>query len=179
LAQTPPGGGTQTSGTISFTLASLKSSDSHSFAVQNFAPDFGVLSDVTFTLTDGNKTTTIFDANDSAANWITVSLKPAGHPVVDGSNLANWGNSFGDLTISYKQSSRPISKDGIEGALLFSAPAQASAPYINVNYVYDLTNTNPNTTPEPRVGNLAAIALVVMSLLIWMRRSRTTARVRA
>ena len=135
-AQTPP----QTD-VVTEQLLSL--SAPQSFALPNFSPSFGPLTDVTLTMNIATKTYTIFDTNNPSNNWVDLTFITPGSAPVDGDNLSAWGNSLGNLDVTYhKPPNVSVADMGIAGLLLYCTPRGSAAPYINANYTYDLENPN-------------------------------------
>ncbi len=80
-------------------------------------------------MTFDHKTYTIYDANNPGSDWLNLYLSV---PSVKGknlaSNLAAWGNSAGNITLTYtKPANRSIASMGAAGLLLYCTPITARA----------------------------------------------------
>jgi len=161
-AQTP----TIESQVISEPLLSVSSGNT--FAVSNFDPAFGTLDEVTLTMNIRGKTVTIFSTNDPSKDWVNLDLSSPESPKISADSLAAWGNSSGNLDISYqKPADVSIESMGIAGLLLYCTPRNGAAPYIDINYMYSI-----QTVPEPAMKYLTALAGLGMGLMLVQRGLR-------
>jgi hypothetical protein len=154
----------------------LNLSSTPAFAVQNFNPSIGTLTDVTLSLKVAGKKFTIFDTNNPGADWVNLFVGTPGAAKVSADALNAWGDSLGNINLTYqKPQGKSVASMGIAGLLLYCTPKNGAAPYISVNYTYDISGNNGNATPEPGANYLSSIAAGAMILMLIGRSLRRRA----